>query len=178
MTLSNHPSQGELLDFAGGLVAEARRVAIEAHLRECEACAAAVEAAHATDRLLGSWQVELDQPLVDLWPKVAAATTEQADAPNAQPTLSFLRWWQSPVVRLAASIVVAAVVGHVAGRGINLYQQASPLAAAPSPEAAMTDEPPVLLVEIFDTGSPAGLADLLLGEGPTESPTSAQEDAS
>jgi len=119
----NHPSELELIEWAAGRLEPERARAVHAHVAVCEACARTAAAQRDTWDALGDWTVA--PPACDLWPAVEAQL-EGASAPARAGRPS----WPRTVFRAAAAIVLAAAVGHVAGRWVRSRVGKPPVAVA------------------------------------------------
>ncbi len=108
----NHPTELELIEWTAGRLEPERARAVHAHVAVCEACARTAAAQRDTWDALGNWTVT--PPACDLWPAVEAQL-EGTSAPARAGRPS----WPRTAVRAAAAILLAAAVGHVAGRWVR-----------------------------------------------------------
>ena len=100
-----HPSDIDLAEFCAGRLAEADRQAIERHVEVCVDCRDRLAALKATWDALEQWRTPAEPR--DLWPAIAGRL-ERKKPPSF--------WWRRTPVRLAASVAIAAALGHGAGR--------------------------------------------------------------
>ena len=162
----SHIADADLIELASGSLPPERRAAVEAHLAGCAPCRDRCEDAAHTWRLLGEWRAPERQR--DLAPAVVeAARREQAAARAASG------WRRAR--RMAAAVLLSIGIGHAAGR---LAARPAPPAADRAPaavEAASGDDAASqtaaaaaaadesLSLGVFEHGSPAGMAEALLG---------------
>jgi anti-sigma factor RsiW len=106
-----HAKDIELIELAGGRLDADRREAVQAHVQTCAACQAKLTEVRATWELLGAWEVPAPQGL-DLG-KVHGVPVPAA-RPGQMPTIR--RIDARVLLRIAASIGVAALIGYTAGR--------------------------------------------------------------
>lgn len=102
----NHPEPADWIPHLFGETAGEQGARLEAHLRDCAECRAQFEAWRVTLRRLDRWQL----PVAGNSAAVAGSAHARS-APSvfpASPGFAFLRW--------AAVVLVAALVGGVAGR--------------------------------------------------------------
>jgi anti-sigma factor RsiW len=110
--MMNHPTELELVEWTAGRLEPERARAVHAHVAVCETCARTAAAQRDTWDALGNWTVT--PPACDLWPAVEAQL-EGTSAPARAGRPSWLR----TAVHAAAAILLAAAVGHVAGRWVR-----------------------------------------------------------
>ena len=108
----NHPTELELVEWTAGRLEPERAEAVRAHVADCEACARTASAQRDTWDALGDWTVT--PPACDLWPAVEARLEG-----TSAPARAVGRGWFRTVFRAAAAILLAAAVGHVAGRWVR-----------------------------------------------------------
>jgi anti-sigma factor RsiW len=140
-----HATEIELIELAAGRLPAEHQADLAAHLAACPECARRRDEILATWDALGDWQVE---PGRDLAPDVLAA----ARAPG----------WRKrarPVLRIAASVLIAIGVGHAAGRWAwpALEGQPSPRPAAAEEQAAAQGLSLGVLEQVTATGIPEAL---------------------
>jgi len=105
----DHPNDLELVEWAGGRLPPDRAAAVGAHVAGCRPCRARADALAQTAGALDGWQVDAGGR--DVWPAVEARIRrESRAAPDGRTG------WVAVVLRAAAAILVAAVIGHAAGR--------------------------------------------------------------
>ncbi|HUU91661.1 MAG TPA: hypothetical protein VM238_10665 [Phycisphaerae bacterium] len=119
----NHPTELELIEWTAGRLERERAEAVGAHVADCEVCARTASAQRDTWDALGDWTVA--PPACDLWPAVEARI-EGTSAPARAVGPS----WPRTVFRAAAAILLAAAVGHVAGRWVRSRMGKPPVEAA------------------------------------------------
>ncbi|MFD4668599.1 anti-sigma factor [Lentzea sp. NPDC058450] len=80
------------------------------HLRECETCAAELEALREVAALGGETEYESDlpSPSPEVWHRIAAETGQNGESREATP------WWRSAALRVVAVAAVAAVAAGAA----------------------------------------------------------------
>ena len=119
----NHPTELELIEWTAGRLESERAQAVRAHVAVCEPCARTARAQRDTWDALGNWTVT--PPARDLWPAVEAQL-EGTSAPARAGRPS----WPRTVFRAAAAVLLAAAVGHVAGRWVRSRVGKPPVATA------------------------------------------------
>jgi len=119
----NHPTELELIEWTAGRLEPERAQAVRAHVAVCEACARTAATQRDTRDALGDWTVT--PPARDLWPAVEA----QLEG-TAAPARAGRPSWPRTAVRAAAAILLAAAVGHVAGRWVRSRVGKPPVEAA------------------------------------------------
>ena len=133
-----HISDIELIDLTSGHLTEDRRAATETHLSVCEDCSARRRAIAGTWQALGEWHVAAGD-------RDISSAVEQAVRLDRGRRLRLGRG--RPVVglvsRVAASIVVGVLIGHLAGRW-SLHN---------APEASAS-----AYLSVFEPASSTGLA--------------------
>jgi|GEM_PF-2806925 len=112
--MTMHPTEAELHDHADGLLPEADAARMDAHLAECGECAAFVARVHSLAAALSALPRAGD-PARDLWPEVAARTTDAPEGviPFPAAAARARRGPSRPVVlrRAAAVLLFAGGVG-------------------------------------------------------------------
>jgi anti-sigma factor RsiW len=106
-----HAKDIELIELAGGRLDADRKEAVQAHVRACATCQAKLADVRATWEFLGAWEVPAPRCL-DLG-KVYAASGRATRA-SQPPTVRLID--ARVLLRVAASIGVAALIGYTAGR--------------------------------------------------------------
>jgi hypothetical protein len=99
-----HVSDIELIGMLGGHLSPERRRAVEAHVAECASCSGRRDEMARTWNALGEWE---EGPGQDMAPEILRRV-------SLQPSRVGL--WQWPSVRIAATVLIAVGLGHVAGR--------------------------------------------------------------
>lgn len=107
-----HVKDSQLLDLLGGHLPETEHRQVMDHLDQCECCRTHWQ------ELSEGWEAlghgDMDCPDLDMQPRIMAQIRQDAD----------IRWYQArSLLKLAASVLIAASVGHVAGR---LYRAHTP----------------------------------------------------
>jgi len=154
-----HVSDIELIELMSGRLSSQRRAAVEAHVSGCEHCRRRREEIARTWHLLGEWSVR--PPKRHLAPAVEAAIRRQGRRLVPFPARPR---WARPAARVAASVLLAVTVGQVAGRWARPKPAVPPEAGwSAGPEADAESVAEALYLTVFEGGSPAGLADALLG---------------
>ena len=100
-----HPSDIELTEFGAGKLPEVDRQAIHCHVEQCGDCRDRLAALKATSDVLAQWRPSTADR--DLWPAVASRLVRKKLRPP---------WYRRTAVQLAASVAIAAALGHGAGR--------------------------------------------------------------
>ena len=101
----DHVNDSQMLDLLGGHVPETEHRLLMAHIDQCDRCGAAWK--HLTEAwdMLGDW--DMDTTAIDLTAGIMARVPQNTD----------IQWYQAgSLLKIAASILVAASVGHMAGR--------------------------------------------------------------
>ena len=171
----SHIADAELTELASDMLPPDRRAAVQAHLVDCEPCRDRYGAVAQTWRLLGEWQAPERER--DLAPAVVDAARREHAAPRAAGA-----WRRAlPALRTAAAVLVSIGIGHAAGRlaarpatpaadrtpvAVGVVRPTeddatSQTAAAARADAEAADES--LSLDVFESGSPAGMAEALLG---------------
>jgi len=101
----NHLSENETIRFAADELPAGARQALEAHVNDCAACRAAIEAQRALCDGLGEWTV--DAGARDLWPGLA----QRLDHPGAHAAPTGYRFG-----RIAAAVLLGLGAGYGTGR--------------------------------------------------------------
>jgi len=155
-----HAKDLELLDLLAGKLAADSRESVEAHIASCPECARRREDLRATWRLLGEWKVE--SPGVDLLPGIRAAIEKSEEGrASTVPRRLNLR----VVLRAAAAVLIAVLVGHIAGRSVRPGSGLLPGTPPPlTPEDREEALETALYLDVMMSASPAGLAESLLQE--------------
>lgn len=140
-----HPSDVQLLDHVARRLPRSESEGIAAHLGACAACQARLASLKAVWEPLGLWSPTL--PASDVRESVLArlSTAEQA-TPRVFP-------WSA--IRVAAAILIAISVGHLAGR---LTWRSAPTVASPADEAAAAS---ALQLDVLDNSVANSLVALL-----------------
>jgi len=105
-----HPSDLELMQWVAGRVEEGAAEAVEGHLGECEACCRRALELGRVDAALGRWAPE--PPDADLWPAIRDRLAREPRPRRALP-----RW--PGLLRWAAAVALAGLVGHLAARAVR-----------------------------------------------------------
>jgi anti-sigma factor RsiW len=107
-----HTKDIHLIEFVAKRLDPDREKAVRRHLENCSACRDKLADLQGTWDALGAWEVSL---AAHRGLERAVSAEPQADTAGSYRVLRFPRW--ATIVRVAAAIVVAAVVGYVGGRG-------------------------------------------------------------
>ena len=108
----DHVNDSQMLDLLGAHVPETERTQLMAHIDQCHACGARWQALADTWTLLGDW--DTDATDTDLTAGIMVRLSNSTD----------IQWYQAGnLLKIAASILIAASVGHIAGR---LYRSDAP----------------------------------------------------
>ena len=102
----DHLTDSQLLAHSQSVVAPEEAPAIAAHLRDCAECQQRLAALESVWGHLGMWTAP--PPPQDLEARILAALPAQAVAPKSHG------WMRS--MRVAAALLLAAGIGHAAGR--------------------------------------------------------------
>lgn len=111
-----------LIPYNEGVLGEAERAGVEAHLSRCAGCRSELEAVRSVSGALRAADVPAMEPATDLWAKVSARIETEAARPAPRPWLK---------VSQAASACAAALLLAVVGIGMF-----GPDAPAPAPQNA------------------------------------------
>lgn len=156
-----HLKDIELIELAAGQVTAARRPATEAHLAECPECQGRLAAARGTWQALGRWQVMAGDDL-------AANIAEAAARQTQLPPLPAWRRAARPAWRVAAAILLAAGIGHAAGRWAWPRANDLPPAVAEADASAAAE---ALSLDVLALHSVANLAEAVLDPEPLSQET-------
>ena len=108
----DHPAELELIEWVAGRLTPERAAAIETHLAACDPCRHKASAQRQTWDAMGDWTVT--PRAHHLWSCVEARLRDTSGHVRRERT-----GWPWMVVRAAAAILLAAAVGHVAGRWVR-----------------------------------------------------------
>jgi anti-sigma factor RsiW len=106
-----HAKDIELIELAAGRLDADRREVVQAHVRTCATCQAKLAEVRATWDLLGAWEVPVPQGLDPGKVRTASGPTSR---PSQPPTIRLID--AHVLLRVAASIGIAALIGYTAGR--------------------------------------------------------------
>lgn len=148
----NHLREIELIELASGRPSAEEQAAAEAHVATCPDCQERLGTARQTWQALGQWDVA---PARDL----AAGIFEAAERQASLPPIPAWRRAASPLWRAAAAIVLAAGIGHAAGRWAWPHVAGSPPGVTEADEAAAAE---ALSLDVIAQQSAAGLAEAVL----------------
>ncbi len=152
-----HLEERELLDLAQGPLPAGRRDEVEEHLRQCAECRRRFDDLQETSRLLGEWEVGVGGR--DLWPAIEARVLREGRRVIPWPVAK-------AALRIAATVLLAFGMGHVAGRWAR-HEWPRPESVAVS--AAQVDDGAVsewLHLSTFAQSLPTGLAAIVLDDAP------------
>ena len=138
----DHPSDIELAEFCAGRLAEGDRYAVERHVERCAGCRDRLAELKAMWAALEQWRPSTETG--DLWPAVARRLERKKPPPV---------WWRRAPLQLAASLAIAAALGHGAGR-----------LAAPGPEPGAPAEEQMrryLHLDAFGPRLPVGMTNVI-----------------
>jgi len=159
-----------LVRLVAGELSQAEKGDIEVHVARCPSCSERLEELQATWRVMGTWHVKATGHDV-----TDGVLTAIESAPVRWPPVRWFPPWLWPVpIRAAASIVLAAGIGWMAGRWVPAGSQQVRPGPAPVVEPVSVDL--VARDMSFDEmtgGAPTGLAITLLTDEPE---TSEQEE--
>jgi hypothetical protein len=101
----DHVNDSQMLDLLGGHVPEIEHKQLMAHIGQCDPCRAHWQQLTDAWELLDDW--DMDATDADLTAGIMARISQNKD----------VQWYQAGnLLKIAASILVAASVGHMAGR--------------------------------------------------------------
>ncbi len=145
-----HVSDSELIALLGGHLGPDRAGAVFEHCAACRRCAARRDELAQTWDALGAWEVALDRDLTDRILDGAAGRSRHA----------VLR--PGVIVKVAAAVLLAAGLGHVAGR----FTASAPREKRPGTETEMARVEPeqaaaALFLEVLDGAGRPGMAGAL-----------------
>ena len=147
-----HLKDIELMEWAAGRAPAEERAAAEAHLAACPECQGRLDAARQTWQVLGQWQVTAGRDLAD-------SVLDAAGRQTQLPPVPVWRRVASPVLRAAAAILLAAGIGHAAGRWAWPRLAGSPPIVAEADELAAAK---ALSLDVLAQHSVANLAEAVL----------------
>lgn len=144
----------QLIEYCSGRLPNEARAQIEAHLAACDDCAEKLRQTRQTWQSLGEWDTGHGQ--VDLASRVLEhVNANPDDLPDRGPYR--IQDWAWPMAKLAASIGLAALLGHAAG----LAFRPSPTnltADAADPQQAASE----LYLDVMADDEPAGFVSVIL----------------
>ena len=147
-----HLTDIQMMESLDGHLPPDQRSRVEEHLAECEACRSRHKQLSETWDILGQWEVPADEH--DVREQILAAV-RAGRSPRSPST-----WhrWTFVTFKAAASVIIAISVGYAAGR----WNRQSPA----SPEGDLEQRTATsLYLETFESGTPAGLSELVLAGG-------------
>ena len=147
----DHPRDIRLIERCGGGLSPNALAEIDAHLAGCDACAERYRRVRATWEVLGEWSAEPE--VGDL----AAGVCEKITDPDPPPVYR-LHDWVWPVTRVAASVVVAVLVGHAAGLVVRPAPSTVAISGEPDPQQAAAE----LYLDVLADESASGLVPVIL----------------
>ena len=144
-----HATDSQLIEFAAGLLSAAEKEEVNNHIRTCAQCRDRLERFQQTWQQMGKWEVETGSR--DITDRVQAVTRERSKGTSGRTDKA-----NSVLVllRAAAAIVLAFIIGHVAGR-LSLSASHQELLVK-TVQASVSDS---LCLEIFTERTPANLAE-------------------
>ncbi len=147
-----HAREIDLIELAAGRLNTEQEKIVLAHVDDCPACRTKLQDIQRTWNLLGAWQV---QPTMQV---DVAGLAAPLKAKNSRSIMSIIRFpGVGVVVRVAAAILFAALVGYEGGRR----------SIGPAPTSAGTEQPPYFSVLGFDMGD--SFSSLVLQDEPSSS---------
>lgn len=145
----DHVNDSQMLDLLGGHVPEIEHTQLMAHIDQCSPCKARWQQLADAWSLLGNWDMHATD--TDLTAGIMARISQNAD----------IQWYQAgSLLKIAASILIAASVGHMAGR---LYRPDAP----PTTEQQIVQ---AMHLGILSPNSATGWSDPLLQGDPSGGP--------
>ena len=147
-----HLRQIDLIELASERLCADRRADAEVHLAACAECRERLDAVRQTWQTLGKWRVAAGR---DLEAEIVRAAGRQAQT----PPIPAWRRRASPVIRVAAAILLAAGIGHAAGRWARPQSTGSPPVLTEADERAAAE---ALSLDILAQQSAAGLAEAVI----------------
>jgi len=148
----DHLRDIELIEWAAGWVSVEERAEAEAHLATCLDCQGRLDAVRQTWRTLGQWQLAAGRDLAAGILEAAGRQTQLLPVPTWRRVASL-------VLRAAAAIVLAAGIGHAAGRWAWPRSTGSPPIVAKADERAASE---ALSLDVFAQQSVANLAEAVI----------------
>lgn len=146
-----HITDIQMTALLGGHVEPGPRREIERHLADCEPCRSRYRQFAEVWSVLGQWEPAC--PDIDLRRRILARARED----DAGGIFGTRRRWASVTLRAAASIALAIGVGFVAGR----WGRTTP---SPSLDELKQRTASSLYLDMFESGTPAGLSELVLAD--------------
>lgn len=114
--MTDHLSWETLNDLVDGMLSESSSAAATAHVRECEACAAALNELRATIAATGGLPTSMKPP-DDLWSDVRAtieaSKVAHLPSPSGNGRATARGWWVTPRRLAAAAVVLVAATASV-----------------------------------------------------------------
>jgi len=146
-----HITDIQMTALLGGHVQPELRRQAEQHLAACESCRSRYEQFNEVWNALGQWEPAC--PDVDPRQRILARARKNTVGGGA------VRWrrWASVTLNAAAAIVLAVGVGYLAGRS----GRATP---SLSTEELKQRTASSLYLDLFESGTPAGLSELVLAD--------------
>ena len=117
--MTDHPTELELIEWVADRLETERAEAVQAHVAACDACRQKASAQREAWDNAGGWDVR--PPARDLWPAVEARLRDDRHAAQVNRP-----GWPRVAIRAAAAVLLAAAVGHVAGRLVRSRGGQSP----------------------------------------------------
>lgn len=123
-----HVSQTEWIAYLAGTLQADRKVWIDNHVNNCQACRVALGQTDALNEMLGQWQVDpCGHEIADKVTQAVQSKTIQLK--SRAKHLSQHRFW-SNAWRIAATVLIGIFLGHLAGRFDAKYRIAKQQGAA------------------------------------------------
>jgi anti-sigma factor RsiW len=141
-----HVTDRQLQARLQGTLAVDEEQALGAHLRECSGCQQRLTALQAAWKPLGMWAAPSVPP--DLQLKIMAALPAQPATQRSHP------WWRS--LRVAAALLLAAGIGHGAGRMLWRPPMTTPPDAEAVAESLHLDDPTTATMLLAALDAPEG----------------------
>lgn len=146
-----HVSDSELIELLGGHLAPGRAGAVDKHCAACRECAARRDELTQTWDALGAWEVALDRDL-------SAAIQDGVSARTERPVS-----WRVVTGKIAAAVLLAAGLGHVAGRfAASAPEEELPEAGTEMARVEPEQAAEALFLEVLDGAGRPGVAGALL----------------
>lgn len=139
--MTNHLTWEVLNDYIDDVLAPAERVAAEAHVRECETCAAALTELRATvaeARALPGTVMPPDELWNDVRTTIESRKVAHLPAGMASSRLHARGWWMTPGRLAAAAVVLVAATASLTAIAMNARVSPAPVVVQGTPSVTVS----------------------------------------